>query len=251
MTAPLIRVSRKRTADPHDALILHTKRAKHGGNPLVFTLYKAAGNDLELNGARVLDLPTQEHGMELADEENPLGFVKDEAVGLVGEVEKNVKKPAEQVSLNGRLLQPVTDGGGAAAGSSDDVVYDYYAIHEKRGNPEVVGNLEQDIEGADFRFAKRDELDLGDEDDSDGPPADDEDDSNDEDNWRNDYPDEESYDEDSDNGDPYGISEPDHWHAGEEAYSDESFHRRLQNMDLNDERYEAFYEGDETDEDAD
>lgn len=58
-----------------------------------------------------------------------------------------------------------------------------------------MGNLEQDIEGADFRFAKRDELDLGDEDDSDGPPADDEDDSNDEDNWRNDYPDEESYDE--------------------------------------------------------
>lgn len=34
--------------------------------------------------------------------------------------------------------------------------------------------------------------------------------------------------QDSDNGDPYGISEPDHWHAGEEAYSDESFHRRLQ-----------------------
>lgn len=55
----------------------------------------------------MLDLPTQEHGMELADEENPLGFVKDEAVGLVGEVEKNVKKPAEQVSVSAELTEPV------------------------------------------------------------------------------------------------------------------------------------------------
>ncbi|KAF1765793.1 hypothetical protein GCK72_005746 [Caenorhabditis remanei] len=258
MSAPLIRVSRKRTADPHEALILHTKRAKQAA-PLVFTLFKAAasGTDEELTGARVVDLPRVENRMEderLVGEssENPLGFVKDEAVGLVGEVEKQQKAEENvQVSLNGRLLLPVTNSESASA--QDDVVYDYYAIHEKPGNAGIVGgdsaNWEADIEGADVRFANRDELDLGDDDDSDGPPADDEDDSNDEDNWRNDYPDEDSYDEDSDHGDPYGMLEPGRWHVGEE-YADESFNRRLQNMDLNEERYESYFEGEDTDDDG-
>ena len=60
MAAPFIRVSRKRSADPHEALILHNKRVKH---TTVFTLFKAAasGNDQELSGARVVDLPPLEN----------------------------------------------------------------------------------------------------------------------------------------------------------------------------------------------
>uniref|UniRef100_A0A1I7UUK3 Probable RNA polymerase II nuclear localization protein SLC7A6OS n=1 Tax=Caenorhabditis tropicalis TaxID=1561998 RepID=A0A1I7UUK3_9PELO len=257
MNVPLIRVSRKRSADPHEALVLHNKRVKHTA---VFTLFKAAANesDDELTDARVLDLPSQDNRMEeeIAPEENddPLGFVQEESVGLVGEVKQNEKKQEKmQVSLNGRLLQAVSSS--SAAPVQDDVVFDYYAIHEKRGNAGVVGddvaNWEIDMEGVDVRFANRDELDLEDDEDSDGPPADDEDDSNDEDNWRNDYPDEDSYDEDSDHGDPYGTLEPGRWHAGEE-YSDESFNRRLQNMDLNgEERYESYFEGEDTDDDGD
>lgn len=89
----LIRVSRKRTADPHEALLLNYKRAKHA-NPLVFTLYKAAVEERseEFDGVRVVDLPMNE---EVAGGENPLGFVNDEAVGLVGEIEKNRKKEDE------------------------------------------------------------------------------------------------------------------------------------------------------------
>lgn len=249
MSAPLIRISRKRNADPHEALVLHTKRAKHA-TQLVFTLFKAAasGTDEEISGVRILDLPHRvEEEEAVVDKENPLGFVNDEAVGLVGEVEKPVKRQDnEQVSLNGRLLQPVANN--EAPPAQDDVVYDYYAIHEKRGMEGE--NWEADIEGADVQFANRDELDLGDGEDSDGPPADDDDDSNDEDNWRNDYPDEDSYDEDSDHGDPYGMLEPGRWHGGED-YADESFHRRLQNMDLNEERYEAYFEGEDTDDEAD
>ncbi|UMM19438.1 hypothetical protein L5515_015036 [Caenorhabditis briggsae] len=255
MSAPLIRVSRKRTADPHEALIL-TKRAKPA---LVFTLFKAAadGTDEEITGARVLDLPNRmEEDPIVVEQENPLGFVRDEAVGLVGEVEKpEAKQEKAQVQLNGRLLQPVANNAAASAAppAQDDVVYDYYAIHGRRGNPAGVEgeNWDADIEGAEFQFANRDELNLPDDDeDSDGPPADDDDDSNDENNWRNDYPDEDSYDEDSDHGDPYGMLEPGRWHAGEN-YADESFNRRIQNMNLNEERYEAYFEGEDTDDDGD
>ncbi|CAL2032209.1 unnamed protein product [Caenorhabditis brenneri] len=257
MAAPFIRVSRKRSADPHEALILHNKRVKH---TTVFTLFKAAasGNDQELSGARVVDLPPLENfpeeGPAVVENENPLGFVNDEAVGLVGEVEKQQKKQEEvQVSLNGRLLQPAS-AVTSSSSNQDDVVFDYYAIHEKRGNADGAADdasWDMDMEGVDVRFANRDEIDLENDGDSDGPPADDDDDSNDEDNWRNDYPDEDSYDEDSDNGEHYGTLEPDRWHAGED-YSEDSFSRRLRNMNLSgEERYEAYFEGEDTDEEGD
>uniref|UniRef100_A0A8R1I5P6 Probable RNA polymerase II nuclear localization protein SLC7A6OS n=1 Tax=Caenorhabditis japonica TaxID=281687 RepID=A0A8R1I5P6_CAEJA len=204
MNSPLIRVSRKRTADPHDALILQSKRAKQAA-PVVFTLFKAAadGNDMELEGANVLDLPPQEQNLQadaVKNPENPLGFVQDEAVGLVGEVEQQKRRSEEpvQVSLNGRLLQPVAPlsvpESSEDVPDSEDVVFDYYRIHEKRGNT-WNSEMTDDIHEIEVKFANRDELDLAGGEDSDGPPADDDDDSNDEDNWRNDYPDEDSYDE--------------------------------------------------------
>ncbi|CAI2329056.1 unnamed protein product [Caenorhabditis sp. 36 PRJEB53466] len=256
MNTTLIRVSRKRSADPHEALILHSKRAKTAA-PLVFALFKAAAdrNDEELEGARVLDLPSVPEPMEeqaAAAPENPLGFVQDEAVGLVGEMEHQKgrgQNAAQQISLNGRLLQPV---GSAQKGAveEEEVVTDYYRIPADR-QQDVSGWLSQgiDMNLVDVRFGNREDLiqNGGEEDEDSDAAADDDDDSNDEGNWRNDYPDEDSYDEDSDHNDPYGELVAENWHHGA-RFPEDNLHRRFQNIAIND-RYEAYFVGDETDDD--
>lgn len=96
------------------------------------------------------------------------------------------------MQLNGRTLQPAPASAPPVA--EEELVFDYYRIHEKRAILDWENDM--DLDGLDVKFANREELNMlnvADEEESD--PADDDDDSNDEDNWRNDYPDEDSYDE--------------------------------------------------------
>ncbi|VDK48470.1 unnamed protein product [Cylicostephanus goldi] len=63
---PIIRVRRKRSADPHAALIMETKKRKE--DPLLFSLFKTdnynEGLDGINDGVRVIDF--KPHGSEIA-----------------------------------------------------------------------------------------------------------------------------------------------------------------------------------------
>ncbi|CAB3404083.1 unnamed protein product [Caenorhabditis bovis] len=263
--APLIRVSRKRTADPHEALIVQIKRVKQA-EPVVFTLFKtkdaklAEHADEELAGVPVVDLPTLPESDQPMEEEegcsNPLAFVNDSAIGQIGGEKVEKPKEADRVMLNGKVLVPVAQE--AQNSPEDDVVFDYYKVRlDNDCNVALYSHkfLESNAvshDTFDVRFASRYEAELVNPHESDNDSdirADDDDDSNAEDNWRNDYPDEDSYDENSDSDDIYGELTAENWHNGENAFPDEGIHRRFANFAIND-RYESYFEGEDTEDDG-
>ncbi|CAI5441324.1 unnamed protein product [Caenorhabditis angaria] len=259
---PLIRVSRKRNADPHEALIVQCKKIKQA-DPVVYTLFKtkdSLGNDdVDLDGIHVVDFPVSEEGS--SSNQNPLGFVEN-AIGEVGEAPTTSRAvEREAITLNGQVMVPIPVAAPIAAPDANDLVFDYYRVNSSNDrNIALYSNkfletnaLSQDA--FDVRFASRYEADLvnHESDDDSDVRADDDDDSNDEDNWRNEYPDEDSYDEnDSDDGDYnyYGECRSDVHNHREDAFPDESMQRRLQNIAISD-SYDTYFEGEETDDEDD
>ncbi|CAG9535505.1 unnamed protein product [Cercopithifilaria johnstoni] len=217
----IFRVRRKRTADPHEALVISLKRAKQMpamAEPII--CFRASATDLELgfNSAinsqhfNIIDLdPHQDtvntkrtppaNTVEVTENSdsksdvsfsNPLEFMKD----FVEEPSSNIKIigkagiiKSSQITLNGEPLVTLS--------SQDDEV----------------------------RLANADDL-LCDGEDTESSAEEDDEDSNDENNWRNDYPDESEHtsgcgsDEDtaSDGFDDYEDLEK---HIGEMGFCDE------------------------------
>lgn len=251
VVAPLIRVSRKRTADPHDALILHIKKAK--AEPVKFTLFKTQDSlatvDAELTGLPVVDCKNPQsspRNVEQMEDSDPLAFVGDESINVVGDNGLVAKKAEEQIMMNGKLLVPLAP----LATLDDELVFDYYRVDGEGEHVEMVGqqmNAENFDDIFDVRFANNNEL-MNEDRESD-VQIDDDDDSNAEDNWRNDYPDEESYDEDD-----YGNSDGEYYgelvEGNRSGYGNEDggIHERLGRMTMSD-RYESYYGGEDTSDD--
>ncbi|WKY05217.1 hypothetical protein Q1695_005887 [Nippostrongylus brasiliensis] len=168
---PIIRVRRKRSADPHAALIMETKKRKE--DPLLFSFFKteSASENLDaIQGARVIEFKA-----EYTDEAEGQGLE------FVGEHNDIVAGPS--VPNDDRMEDVVDD-------ENDAVRYDYYKIY--RGS--ISEPIKQwDSEDIELRFATEAEqtLLLGNSDSESDCAADDDDDSNDENNWRNDYPEDE------------------------------------------------------------
>ncbi|KHJ75800.1 hypothetical protein OESDEN_24584 [Oesophagostomum dentatum] len=124
---PIIRVRRKRSADPHAALIMETKKRKE--DPLLFSLFKTDNDNEGLNGikgaVRVIDF--KPHGSEIAPGRG-LQFI-----GELNEPE------------GGTNDDPMVD----RENEEEPVGYDYYKIY--RGTvTEPIREWDSDIE---LRFA--------------------------------------------------------------------------------------------------
>ncbi|KJH45460.1 hypothetical protein DICVIV_08499 [Dictyocaulus viviparus] len=133
---------------------------------------------------------------------------------------------------------------GSSDGIDEPVEYDYYKIY--RGSvTEAINQWNSDLE---LRFATEEEqaLLLGNSDSESECVADDDDDSNDENNWRNDYPEEEDFDETEDEDADYDsegiryVGEPRMRLPGEyEEFELDRMRRRLEMFDMEE------YEGEE------
>ncbi|CAG9535506.1 unnamed protein product [Cercopithifilaria johnstoni] len=239
----IFRVRRKRTADPHEALVISLKRAKQMpamAEPII--CFRASATDLELgfNSAinsqhfNIIDLdPHQDtvntkrtppaNTVEVTENSdsksdvsfsNPLEFMKD----FVEEPSSNIKIigkagiiKSSQITLNGEPLVTLSSQ------DDEDFIFDYYWSSNANGCTAY--------QIRDVRLANADDL-LCDGEDTESSAEEDDEDSNDENNWRNDYPDESEHtsgcgsDEDtaSDGFDDYEDLEK---HIGEMGFCDE------------------------------
>lgn len=174
-SSPIIRVSRKRSADPRSALVVEVKRQKH--DQLFFSLFKTSDAPV-IKEPSTIDSPVIDFQQSVpeADSSNPLAFATYCVDEIGGPEPQPSKVDTEVITVNGRALVPVSE-------KKEDVVYDFYKI--VRGEVEGEG-----FDDWTMRFATKAEEMLVFEKDDESDVADDDDDSNDENNWRNDYPDE-------------------------------------------------------------
>lgn len=223
-SATVFRVRRKRTADPHEALIVSVKRIRQDGfspsdtiAPLLYHLAATSENPV-ISSVDCAKLPSntplniidlkpsaansnadQQMETECADREeaNPLAHLTD-AVGefdnsdAVGDSRRS-GYPADRITLNGIPLEDIA--------TTSDYVFDFYWNDVK---------IQYPVDQLEIRMASREEIEFytgGGSESSENP--DDEDDSNSENNWRNDYPDEESEDDSEDDSDKEYYDEDD------------------------------------------
>ncbi|VDO18510.1 unnamed protein product [Heligmosomoides polygyrus] len=196
---PIIRVRRKRSADPHAALIMETKKRKE--DPLLFSLFKTedASEGLDgINGARVIEFKAE-----------CTGEAEGKGLEFIGEHSEDDQLNWFHADINDR---PIPIRGDVEAVKEDEAVrYDYYKIY--RGS--MTEPIKQwDSEDIELRFATEEEqtLLLGNSDSESDCVADDDDDSNDENNWRNDYPDEDPDEDDGDDTEDEDLSSYDEGH---------------------------------------
>ncbi|VDK77061.1 unnamed protein product [Litomosoides sigmodontis] len=234
----VFRVRRKRTADPHSALIISLKRAKHTPSvtePII--CFRTSDLKLGFSSAihsqhfNIIDVDphqdtvnaktpsantdgTTEDKSNNSDvlSSNPLELMKD----YVEEPSSNIKVIGEttikssQITLNGEPLVSLSNQ------DDEDFIFDYY------WSSKTDGCMAYQIR--DVRLANTGNL-LYDGEDTESSAEDDED-SNDENNWRNDYPDESEHtsgcgsneDTTSDGSDDYEDLEK---HIGEMGFYDE------------------------------
>uniref|UniRef100_A0A915BZW1 Probable RNA polymerase II nuclear localization protein SLC7A6OS n=1 Tax=Parascaris univalens TaxID=6257 RepID=A0A915BZW1_PARUN len=211
MAATVLRIRRKRTADPHEALVVSVKRLRQGGpegKSATTVLYSLAGTssvpevsaiDGLPSSANVIDFdPTkasEQSDMQMdicedkatSDEQQYLSAFCD-GVGEGGVPLIHAARKVDQITLNGI---PMTTVNTSDLYPEADYVFDFY------WNPTAVICNSEDLE---IRPANQHDIELyfnGDDTDS-SVEADDEDDSNDENNWRNEYPDDEDTQESDD-----------------------------------------------------
>ncbi|KAL3990504.1 hypothetical protein ACH3XW_32060 [Acanthocheilonema viteae] len=237
----IFRVRRKRTADPHGALVISLKRAKQipvVAEPII--CFRASTTDLKLefSGAihsqhfNIIDVDphqdtvnTKRSPSPYTDEatensssksdvssSNPLELMKDfveepsSSIKVIGET--TIK--SSQITLNGEPLVALSNQ------DDEDFIFDYY--WSSRANGCTAYQIR------DVRLANADDL-LCDGEDTESSAEDDED-SNDENNWRNDYPDESEHtsgcgsDEDT-TSDGFNDYEDLEKHIGEMGFYDE------------------------------
>ncbi|XGW27292.1 hypothetical protein V3C99_007699 [Haemonchus contortus] len=228
---PIIRVRRKRSADPHAALIMETKKRKE--DPLLFSLFKTeTASDIMdgITGARVIEFKA---GCSNEAEGKGLEFIGEHSDGSAG--------PSDDSMGDNNIDE------------NEAVRYDYYKIY--RGSmTEPIKQWNSDIE---LRFATEEEqtLLLGNSDSESDCAADDDDDSNDENNWRNDYPEEEDDDDDDDDTEDEDLNYYDeddrmvrrnvYDEHDESPFALERMRRRLEGFEM------GVYEGEEDDSDDD
>lgn len=180
LSSPIIRVSRKRIADPQTALVVECKRQKN--DQLLFSLFKTSdAPDIAVENVSNPVIDFRNEPNVPIGESDPLSFANN-SINEIGGPEPQPSNPNDDViTVNGRPLVP------AESKTDEDVVYDFYKI--VRGDIE---SFENGFDNWNMRFATKEEALLVHADnDSSDDAADDDDDSNDENNWRNDYPDEE------------------------------------------------------------
>uniref|UniRef100_A0A7I4YNW2 Probable RNA polymerase II nuclear localization protein SLC7A6OS n=1 Tax=Haemonchus contortus TaxID=6289 RepID=A0A7I4YNW2_HAECO len=226
---PIIRVRRKRSADPHAALIMETKKRKE--DPLLFSLFKTeTASDIMdgITGARVIEFKA---GCSNEAEGKGLEFIGEHSDGSAG--------PSDDSMGDNNIDE------------NEAVRYDYYKIY--RGSmTEPIKQWNSDIE---LRFATEEEqtLLLGNSDSESDCAADDDDDSNDENNWRNDYPEEEDDDDDDTEDEDLNYYDEDDRMVRRNVYDEhdespfalERMRRRLEGFEM------GVYEGEEDDSDDD
>ncbi|KAK6751385.1 hypothetical protein RB195_003022 [Necator americanus] len=223
---PIIRVRRKRSADPRAALIMETKKRKD--DPLLFSLFKTdndnEGIDGIKSGVRVIDFKADSSEVAAG-----------RGLEFIGELNEPGAGPSDD---------PMGDRGDV----EEPVGYDYYKIY--RGSmTEPIREWDADVE---LRFATEEEqtLLLGNSDSESDCAADDDDDSNDENNWRNDYPEEEDDDTEDEDVNYYDDDDREfrrtvHEDNDESPFALEGMRRRLEGFAM-----EA-YEGEEDNSDDD
>lgn len=248
---PVIRVRRKRTLPSIPGIILTVKKSKGSDGNAIDSSFTGTtdNNDLSIENS---------HSDNFVQKNSYFKFYKSTDVAEVdkaGVVEKmdaevalidyNAKKSNIEALGNPNLtpyellnqfatLKTEEKKGIADVNNKDneDIVYDYYVIGEKIDGEKF---SKADIDECNLREATYDEIQFyyGGDNDSDEERKlngfDESDDSNDEDNWRNEYPDDESSDshyDENDSFDEYGNtdnteyyeyvndhsnSEDDHW----------------------------------------
>lgn len=226
MSNTVFRIRRKRSADPHEALLVSLKRPRMNSSSKLYApmLYQLATtsevpdvstigkltpgtklNIIDFNPSDGLLSNDNEQGpSKNSVDQNPLLLLSD-AVGEVGAVENQQKGPVqnEQILLNGVPLVSVD----CSSQQHDGFVFDFYW----NGH-----GIEYDSDQFEVRPARPDELELyAGEDTESSTGADDDDDSNREDNWRNDYPDEES-----DENSGTGTDDDAQFDSGSESFAD-------------------------------
>ncbi|CAJ0962915.1 unnamed protein product, partial [Mesorhabditis belari] len=211
---PLIRVCRKRTADPHSALLVSVKRGRVDGgegglDPLLFSLCATQDSPNVPENIRVIDYsqvrpPVDETAsfsnvlvQQIDETEQPLALFQNS----IGEASSSRHvAPQDVITCNGVPMLRMGP-------NENDIVYDFYEMRK--------GDADAAFQETDFemRFMSQEEFNLWMESgsDSDDNCADDDEDSNDENNWRNEYPEEESQSDEDD--DTYSDGEPDEWDA--------------------------------------
>lgn len=191
-STPIIRVCRKRSADPHTALVLSLKR--HKADPVFFSLFKTSTDSLlsAQPNQPVIDFrPTTAVAThDPNDIANPLAFANDVVGEVGGPMPPVPRRDDDVIMVNDRPLV-------SASPVRDEFVFDFYRIAGGTAAAVVVTTDKADLvvdatspDEWDMRFATKDEeLMYGNDDsESDTGCRDDEDDSNEEDNWRNEYP---------------------------------------------------------------
>ncbi|GMT34330.1 hypothetical protein PFISCL1PPCAC_25627, partial [Pristionchus fissidentatus] len=240
----IIRVRRKRGAEPAEALVLSLKRARtedeqEPAKRVMFSLWKDAQAapdtveqphrliDWELGGrgaaakennglAAAVAAPSVPSSPERNENvEAELSFVSDDAIGEIGEVDKQQRqreKDDDVIMCNGAPLRP------AAAAAECDDVFDFYRVAHPNGELAFMDEEQREIEIA---VATKQEMlaYIGAMDGVEGESDIDSEDSNDENNWRNEYPDESSEDEEGEDGyDDYGRRRRRDGDGGNEEY---------------------------------
>uniref|UniRef100_A0A0R3RS96 Probable DNA-directed RNA polymerase II subunit RPB11 n=1 Tax=Elaeophora elaphi TaxID=1147741 RepID=A0A0R3RS96_9BILA len=202
----IFRVRRKRTADPHGALVISLKRARQ--MPVItepIICFRASSTDLKLGfnsnthsqHFNIIDVdphqdtvntirsppPNIDETIENSDSKsdvsssNPVELMKDfveepsSSTKVIGET--TIK--SSQITLNGEPLVALSNQ------DDEDFIFDYYWSSKANG---CMAHQIRDV-----RLANADDL-LCDGEDTESSADDDDEDSNDENNWRNDYPDE-------------------------------------------------------------
>uniref|UniRef100_A0A914VSY3 Probable RNA polymerase II nuclear localization protein SLC7A6OS n=1 Tax=Plectus sambesii TaxID=2011161 RepID=A0A914VSY3_9BILA len=228
MANAVIRIRRKRSADPHSALLLSFKRQRTdaaGENRLLYRLAGTANESdvrgeieklarsSQLSSIALADLDTEQgtvstvesidlgelpEAVEETEDAHPLACLND-AVGEVGGVPLPTIDNAQSSSItcNGTPLIRVQS---TTTPADDDFVYDLYVKKKVEAADAASIPPEYFADLVDVRFLNaQQELVFVDEDDEDGDESiPDDEDSNDEGNARNDYPDEEDEDEEND-----------------------------------------------------
>nr|CRZ24527.1 BMA-RPB-11 [Brugia malayi] len=200
----IFRVRRKRTADPHEALVISLKRPKQMSDvtePII--CFRASTTNLKLgfggvthsqhfniidvdphqNTVNTVGLPPSNTDEETEDSKSdvssssPLELMKDsvEEPSSSSKINGETTIKSSQITLNGEPLLVLSGQ------DDEDFIFDYYWSSKTDGCTAY--------QIRDVRLAKADDL-LCDGEDTESSAGDDDEDSNDENNWRNDYPDE-------------------------------------------------------------
>lgn len=226
-TATVFRIRRKRTADPHDAIIVSLKRSRHDGSlpadifaPLLFQLATTSENPdvssircLKLSPNTSLNVIDYEPSMSESDEhtnqrvetshtgsegDSPL-VARSGGTGVVdgagfGVDQRRKRHSTERITVDGAVCTSL------GRAEQPGYVFDFY--WNARGIQHPIDQLE-------IRLVNREEVEFytGEETES-SSDTNDEDDSNSQNSWRNDCPDEESQD------DTYDDSEEEYCNEG-------------------------------------